>query len=214
MKISKEQANENRRRVVDTASRLFRQRGFDGVAVAELMTAAGFTHGGFYNHFRSKEALTAEALEHAFAAMARERERSKGVEDFVSEYLSEASRNAPGMSCPAAALAADASRQPSAIKAVFAEGVEGMIRFIEQRLSKESTLSDEALRECAVQLVSKIVGALALARAMPKNSRLAHEILTATAKLAFETSEAKTSARKRGSARPLSHALRTKPLSR
>jgi TetR/AcrR family transcriptional regulator, transcriptional repressor for nem operon len=180
MKISKEQANENRRRVVGTASRLFRQRGFDGVAVAELMTASGFTHGGFYNHFRSKEALAAEALEHAFAEMADERERSKDIEDFVSQYLSEASRNAPGRGCPAAALAADTSRQPNKIKAVFADGVEGMIRFIEQRLSKGSTLSNEALRERAVEAVAKIVGALALARAMPKGSPLAHEILAVT----------------------------------
>src|SRR5579864_4055179 len=108
MRLTQEQATENRQKIIETAGRLFRESGFHGVSVAELMTAAGFTHGGFYNHFRSKEALTAEALEHAFAAMARERERSKGVEDFVSEYLSEASRNAPGVSCPAAALAADA----------------------------------------------------------------------------------------------------------
>jgi TetR/AcrR family transcriptional repressor of nem operon len=180
MKISSEQVKENRRRVVDAASRLFRRRGFDGVAVAELMTEAGFTHGGFYNHFRSKEALAAAALEHAFAEMARERERAKDIAHFVSNYLSEASRDAPDMSCPAAALAGDTSRQPAETKAVFATGVDSMIKFIEQRLSSETTLSQEALRNRAVQLAATIVGALALARAMPKDSPLAHEILALT----------------------------------
>jgi TetR/AcrR family transcriptional repressor of nem operon len=179
MKISREHAKENRRCVVEAASRLFRQRGFDAVAVAELMTEAGFTHGGFYNHFPSKEALTAEALARAFAEMAVERERSKDIAEFASRYLSEASRSAPGSNCPAAALAGDASRQAKEIKTVFAQGVEGMIAFFEQRLSKESTLSGKALREQAVQLVSQIVGALALARAMPKDSLLAREVLAA-----------------------------------
>ena len=180
MKISKAQARENRRRVVDAASRLFRQRGFDGVAVADLMTAAGFTHGGFYNHFQSKEALAAEALERAFAEMARKREREKDLADFVSNYLSEASRNAPDKSCPAAALVGDASRQTNETKAVFAQGVEGMIAYVERRLAKEAATSGEAARERAVQLVSAIVGALALSRATPKGSSLAQEILAST----------------------------------
>ena len=63
MRISKAQAQENREKVVATASRLFRAQGIDGVAVGELMKASGFTHGGFYNHFASKEALAAEALD-------------------------------------------------------------------------------------------------------------------------------------------------------
>jgi TetR/AcrR family transcriptional repressor of nem operon len=180
MKISKEQAKENRRRVVDAASRLFRRDGFGGVAVAELMAAAGFTHGGFYNHFPSKEILASDALAHAFAEMARERERTKNLADFVARYLSEASRNAPDKGCPAAALVSDAAHQPNTIKAVFAAGVEGMIEFVARRLSEEEDLSDEAARECAVRLVTSIVGALALARAMPKENPLAHEILAAT----------------------------------
>ncbi|MGO4774966.1 TetR/AcrR family transcriptional regulator, partial [Lysobacter sp. 2RAB21] len=61
MKVTKAQVQENRARIVETASTLFRERGYDGVGVAELMTAAGFTHGGFYKHFRSKADLMAEA---------------------------------------------------------------------------------------------------------------------------------------------------------
>src|SRR5882757_5405430 len=61
MRLTKEQATENRQSIIDTAGRLFRESGFNGVSVADLMKAAGFTHGGFYNHFPSKEALAAEA---------------------------------------------------------------------------------------------------------------------------------------------------------
>ena len=72
MRISKEQARENREKVVETASRLFRERGFEGVGVSDLMKTAGFTHGGFYNHFSTKDALATEALESAWSEMATE----------------------------------------------------------------------------------------------------------------------------------------------
>src|SRR5512143_1867075 len=104
MKISRAQAQANKRRVVAKAAELFRERGFEGVAVGELMSAAGFTHGGFYNHFASKEALSAEALDEAFRAMDAERARASSLDGLVAGYLSEASRLAPGRSCPAAAL--------------------------------------------------------------------------------------------------------------
>jgi len=61
MKVSREQAAENRERIVQVAAKLFRERGFDGVGVADLMKAAGLTHGGFYGHFASKEDLAGEA---------------------------------------------------------------------------------------------------------------------------------------------------------
>src|SRR5260370_4535320 len=61
MRLTKEQATENRQSIIDMAGRLFRESGFNGVSVADLMQAAGFTHGGFYNHFPSKETLTANA---------------------------------------------------------------------------------------------------------------------------------------------------------
>ncbi|WP_247896718.1 TetR/AcrR family transcriptional regulator [Azospirillum argentinense] len=67
MKVSKEKAAENRAAIVKAAGRLFRERGFDKVGVAEITKAAGLTHGGFYGHFASKDALAAEACEAAFA---------------------------------------------------------------------------------------------------------------------------------------------------
>src|SRR5213079_2944944 len=66
MKVSREQAAQSRERIVETAAQLFRERGFEGIGVADLMKEAGFTHGGFYGHFSSKEALIAEASGRAF----------------------------------------------------------------------------------------------------------------------------------------------------
>src|ERR1700683_4889514 len=70
LRITKDRAAENRARVVDAAAKLFRAKGFDAVGVAELMRAAGMTHGGFYNHFESKEALEKVACERVFAKAA------------------------------------------------------------------------------------------------------------------------------------------------
>src|SRR5688500_5237003 len=67
MKVSRAQAEENRNRIVDMASELFREHGFDGVGVADLMKAAGLTHGGFYGNFKSKEELAAKASERALS---------------------------------------------------------------------------------------------------------------------------------------------------
>jgi len=177
MRISKAQAEKNRARVVESASALFRKRGFEGVAVSDLMKAAGFTHGGFYNHFPAKESLLEAALASAWKQMAAERARTKDLEQLLSCYLSLATRQAPGKSCPAAALAGDVSRQPRAVKAVFAGGLEEMIQSVQARLTRGSK---PARREFAVSLVTRMVGALLLSRAVPDESPLAHELLDAT----------------------------------
>jgi TetR/AcrR family transcriptional repressor of nem operon len=174
MRISREQARENRERVVETASQLFRERGFDGVAVADLMRAAGFTHGGFYNHFETKEALAAEALTRAFDEMAQVRARSASLAEMLALYLSKAARRAPGKGCPAAALAGDAGRQPPPVRAAFADGVEGMIE------SFAAQLEGPDARERATALLAKMVGGLMLARGVPDDHPLADELLKAT----------------------------------
>ena len=81
MRLTKEKAAENKARVIETAARLFREKGFEGVAVADLMHAAGLTHGGFYNHFESKDELTAEACAQIFAGAVAAIERIAGIED-------------------------------------------------------------------------------------------------------------------------------------
>ena len=176
MRITESQAQRNRQKVVARASKLFREGGFDGISVSDLMNAAGFTHGGFYNHFESKSALVCEALDHAFRQMDGVREQMPSLDDFVASYLSEEARKAPGATCPAAALAGEVARQPDTIKAVFAEGVERMILSIADLLPKTPTAREEA-----VDLVCRMVGALVLARAVPASSNLGRELLaTAT----------------------------------
>lgn len=177
MRISQAQVKENRERVVGAASALFRAKGFEAVAVSDLMQAAGFTHGGFYNHFGSKEALAVEALRSAWSEMANERERARDLRQLLKGYLSRAARGAPGRTCPAAALAGDVSRQPKAVKAIFADGLEEMIRSIEERMSADGQIS---ARERAINLVTRMVGALMLSRAVPDGVRLADELLNAT----------------------------------
>jgi TetR/AcrR family transcriptional regulator, transcriptional repressor for nem operon len=177
MRISKAQAKENHDRVVSVASELFRAKGLDAVAVGDLMKAAGFTHGGFYNHFDSKDALIAEALQSAWAQMARERARARDLEQLLGRYLSRAARRAPGKSCPAAALAGDIGRQSSATRAVFAEGLEQMIQSVQAGLP---ATGDGSTRDRAVNMVARMVGALLLSRAVPDDSPLADELLDAT----------------------------------
>lgn len=172
MRITESQAQKNRQKVVARASRLFRESGFDGISVNDLMKAAGFTHGGFYNHFESKSALACEALDHAFRQMDGVRERMPGLDEFVASYLSEEARKAPGSTCPAAALAGEVARQPDSIKSVFAEGVERMILSIAESLPEAPSARHEAM-----DLVCRMVGALVLARAMPASSNLGRELL-------------------------------------
>ena len=177
MRISKAQAKENRERVIGAASVLFRAKGFDAVSVGDLMKVAGFTHGGFYNHFGSKESLAAEALRSAWCEMAKERSRSRDLRQLLKSYLSRATRDAPGKTCPAAALAGDVSREPDAVRTIFADGLEGMIQSIQEQLAAEGHGSE---RDRAINLVTRMVGAVVLSRAVPDGAPLAEELLDAT----------------------------------
>jgi TetR/AcrR family transcriptional repressor of nem operon len=176
VRITESQAEKNRQRVIAKASKLFRESGFDGISVNDLMKAAGFTHGGFYNHFESKGALAGEALDHAFRQMDGVRERMPTLDEFVRSYLSEQARNSPGSTCPAAALAGEVARQPDTVKSIFADGVERMILSVENLLPKTPRARDEA-----IDVICRMLGALVLARAIPASSSLGRELLaTAT----------------------------------
>src|SRR2546425_12374458 len=113
MRLTQEESERNRKQILEVAGRLFRQRGFDGVGVDDLMKAAGFTHGGFYNHFASKEELEVEASAagavQAIAALVEPLSdpRRDGWERFVRRYLSANHRRDPASGCPVAAVAAD-----------------------------------------------------------------------------------------------------------
>lgn len=175
MKVTKAQAQENRARIVETAAALFRERGYDGVGVAELMAAAGFTHGGFYKHFRSKADLMAEA---AASGIAQRVENSSGVglPEFVAHYLSREHRDARGEGCTMAALSCDAARQSEDLKATFAKGIENSLAAF-QRGEVSDQPGAGLAREMMIDTFAHAVGALILSRACPDDSPLADEIL-------------------------------------
>ena len=178
MKVTKAQAQANRAHIVETASALFRERGYDGVGVADLMSAAGFTHGGFYKHFGSKADLMAEAAACGFSQTVA---RTEGADlaTFLRHYLSRQHRDAPGQGCTMAALCSDAARQPETVKEVFADGVERLLAALSPDVIEDPALSRET-RAKNINAIAHAVGALVLSRACPDDSRLADEILAAS----------------------------------
>ena len=143
MKVTKAQVEANRAHIVDTACTLFRERGYDGVGVAELMATAGLTHGGFYRHFGSKAELMAEA---AACGVAKTQSLLDGVNmaDFIGHYVSREHRDDRSGGCTLAALCGDAARQPEAIKTTFATGLESILTDL---LGDESAGTAQARRD-------------------------------------------------------------------
>lgn len=172
MKVTKAQAQANREHIVQTASVLFREHGYDGVGVADLMAAAGFTHGGFYKHFGSKADLMAEAAACGFATSSAATAGATPA-SFVEHYLSRQHRDKRDTGCTVAALGGDAARHSNAIKAHFAAGIEQMVADL---ISDGSAPSPEDRAE-RLAMIAQIAGALMLSRACPDDAPLAGEIL-------------------------------------
>lgn len=178
MKVTKAQAQANRAHIVDTASTLFRERGYDGVGVADLMAAAGFTHGGFYKHFGSKADLMAEAASCGLAKSA-DAAADMDLASFMSHYLSRQHRDAPGQGCTMSALCTDAARQPEPVKAAFAAGIEAQLAVSPYPEGQSDGPTSEQARARRIALMAQAVGAMVLSRSCPDDSPLADEILDA-----------------------------------
>ncbi len=176
MKVTKAQVEANRAHIVDTASTLFRERGYDGVGVAELMSTAGLTHGGFYRHFGSKAELMAEA---AACGMSKTRSLMDGVDmaDFIGHYVSREHRDNRSGGCTLAALGGDAARQPDAIKSTFATGLESMLAEVLGERGARSEAELKGARAKTIDAFAHALGAIILSRACPDDSPLADEIL-------------------------------------
>ncbi|BAI75598.1 transcriptional regulator (plasmid) [Azospirillum sp. B510] len=181
MRVSKEQAAENRRRVVEVASALFRERGFNGIGVADLMKEAGLTHGGFYGQFASKEDLAAEACAHAMETMsarwsqAAETAGEDALPAMLDSYLSPRHRDHSAAGCPVAALGTDVARQGGAARGAFTRGLRPFLDSLSRLVPGRSA---EAKRKAALATFSGMVGALILARAVD-DPALSEEILAA-----------------------------------
>ena len=176
MRVSKAQAQANREHIVETASELFRERGFDGVGVSDLMAAAGFTHGGFYKHFGSKADLMAEAsacsLAKSLAGL-----QALDVPGFIDVYVTREHRDERGGGCTMAALGGDAARQSDDVKTTFAEGIERTLQTLGDKYPTGPDAVAGEGRKKMIDLLSRAVGAIVLSRACPDDSALADEIL-------------------------------------
>ncbi len=181
--VKREQSDENRAVLLATASRLFRERGIDGVGVAEIAREAGLTHGALYAHFRSKDDLATEAFTQA---LARSREafrgegtrRKRSVSGYLDYLLSPLNRDQPGMSCPMTASASEIGRHGKDISARFAKG-------FQEKASAFEAVMDDAIpeaerRSLGLAIVAAEIGAMAAARAVAKSDpSLSDEILKA-----------------------------------
>lgn len=175
MRVSREKAAENRERIVEIASRLFRENGFDGVGVDSIMRGAGLTHGGFYGHFGSKDDLAAEAVTRALERSLERQGRFADLGNLVSDYLSERHRADRANGCIIAALGADMVRQGRGVR-------RGLTAHLRARLDRFAHLLRDGTaasrRKRAITTLAGIVGALTLARAVD-DPALSKEILAA-----------------------------------
>ncbi len=167
---------EKHSRALQSASRLFRERGFSGASISEIMTATGLTHGSFYNHFDSKEDLLAEAFAHAsdqsMEALEKFTRSKEGKRAMIREYLSSEHRDDPGNGCIMAALATDFRTQPKT-RAVVTHHVRSLIQKFGERFPWSSKRNK---RQQAIRTLATMVGALILARVVD-DPELSDEIL-------------------------------------
>jgi TetR/AcrR family transcriptional regulator, transcriptional repressor for nem operon len=181
VRVTRKQAAANRDKVLDVAGTLFRERGFDGIGVADIMKRAGLTHGGFYGQFASKDNLAAETTARVLGNP-RWQERLTGkanpsFAEVIRAYLSPRHRDDPGTGCLMSAVGSDAARQPRAVRRAFTDGfrvrLDAWLKLVPGR-------SVAARREKALVTMATLVGALILSRAVD-DPALSDEILEATA---------------------------------
>ena len=189
MKVSREQAAENRERIINAAAKLYREHGFGGIGVADLMRQAGMTHGGFYGHFASKEDLIAQACERASHETLDRWSgeiRKTGEDPFVGiqrRYLSLRHRENPGAGCLLAAVGSDIYRQGPTVRQAVTRSLASMV---ERFALIAPGRSKAAKREKAMRTLATMVGAMILARSVD-DPKFANEILRAA--LPPQTSE-------------------------
>ncbi|MER9295263.1 TetR/AcrR family transcriptional regulator [Mesorhizobium sp. M0621] len=169
MRVSRSQAEQNRQTVIDVASRLFRERGFDGIGLKDLMKGAGLTQGAFYKQFASKEDLAAQAssraMEHATrrwsAAVAAKPGDPLGA--VIDLYLSTGHREEKMDGCPVVALGSDAARQGSDVKASFESGIREYLKMLGPWVDEAGGAQPG---RNAMAILSTMVGAVVLSRAV------------------------------------------------
>ncbi|ORV88826.1 TetR family transcriptional regulator [Mycolicibacterium iranicum] len=196
-RISREQKERNRERILAAAGQAFRARGIDGVGIDELMKTAGMTHGGFYNHFSSKEELALQVLNQGFTASlgsvddligAHPRSSRAALNAIIDSYLSTYHRDHPEAGCASAALAVDTGRHGLQAQNEYRRGLHGYLTAITALLRGSAKQTDAKLdarraRDQAIALFSQLVGAQIIARAIARaDPELSDEVLAANSR--------------------------------
>ncbi|WP_439495325.1 TetR/AcrR family transcriptional regulator [Bosea sp. (in: a-proteobacteria)] len=192
MRVNRVQAEENRQTVINVASRLFRQHGFDGIGLKDLMQGAGLTQGAFYKQFESKDDLAAQASRRALesasgrwsaAAESNPEDPLSAVVDF---YLSMGHCAEKADGCPVVALGSDAARQGPDVKASFEAGIKDYLEMLGSWIGKAD--ADESDGK-AMAILSTMVGAVLLSRAV-NDERMSKRFLQAAAESVLSQSSA------------------------
>ena len=174
MKISKEKAAENRQALVETAARLFQEKGIDGVGVAKISKEAGLTHGALYAHFPSKDALAAEAMQYSTRnAYGKMTGNPVTLPQLIDYYLAPVQRDNLAEGCPLAAAASEVARQDASVAAGYTAGFRQMVDYISQRLPPGA---DQ--RQLSMAIMAALVGGISVSRNVYKTDpELADEVL-------------------------------------
>jgi len=190
VKVTKKKATENRAALLRAASRLFRERGIDGVGVAEISKKAGLTHGALYAQFPSKEALAAEAftsgLRPGLEKITADRPGGlASLSDFLDDYLSSGHRDKLAAGCPMSASASEIARQDKIVCERFTEGFEQFVALIEGNLGASAVNADKYQR--ALAMMAAMIGGVAASRAVAKaDPKLSAQILRAVRQVVGE----------------------------
>lgn len=193
MKVTRAQAEQNHRKIIHVASRLFRERGYDGVGLTDLMKGAGLTQGGFYKRFKSKEDLAIQATAKAFeSSKTKWREVAakamrKPLSAIVRFYLSDEHRQQIDQGCVFAALASDSTQRSAELRAVFDTAVAEHLNILESvmpanKAAATGECEDEGdtARDRSIVALSTMVGGLILSRSI-KDDQLASDFLRVAA---------------------------------
>jgi TetR/AcrR family transcriptional regulator, transcriptional repressor for nem operon len=181
MRHSKAEKANTHKRIVAIAAKKFREEGLAGIGIADLMKEAGLTVGGFYKHFKSRDALVAEAIGSALELWKDRIDAAAGgprvtYESLVDDYLSEAHRDHPGMGCPVGALAGDLARSDKRTRAVATRKIRDNIELLATLIRDTTKTDKDTARSRAVMTYCALVGAISMARAV-SDKELSREIL-------------------------------------
>lgn len=183
MRVSRQQEAENHERILDVATKLFRESGIDGIGVSDLMKAAGLTHGGFYGHFKSKEDLVAQACSRAVIRMRQnwinvvDQATGDPLEALAATYLTPKHRDGAGRGCPMAALGPEVARQGPAVRHAMTEELRPFIDYLSGIVQGSSS---RLRRQKALATYASLVGALVVSRVVD-DPDLSNEVLAAVA---------------------------------